>query len=356
MFKILNLLFIAMSLASCIPVTESNKSKLKFVAKDKKEAVEAKAAATEKAAVASNETNIDTKPSVSKINSAELKVAVKKILDANCLSCHGAGKGFQNIANLEPSIEAIEKDPILVSPGDLTKSFIYTQVTIGKMKVYLPNPKDVEIMKAWILTVPKVVAVPVPVVIKPMPDTTPVPDAQDPELKKYSSEIQMANRSYIESVLLQVFDAQGTAAAAYIQTDIFQKIEFGGSCDMYSSSDMGNTKVQFPREQCFNNIGIVQPPNNNPMRYSLSTKVCEKLVADTDRMSAVRKKIYADQKWAAPTDDKVLIAWRLFHQSTDIDADGLSALKDLKNVTTNNDETWKLIILTLCLSPEWQAL
>jgi len=178
-------------------------------------------------------------------------------------------------------------------------------------------------------------------------------------LKDYNSEIQMANRSYVESVLLQVFNSEGKTAATYIQSDIYQKIEFGGACDQYAASDIGvsnSTTVEFVRERCVNSIGVVQPSNNNPMRYSLTTKVCEKLVLETARLNSVRNKIFADQKWGEPTDEKVLLAWRLFHQVTDADKDVLSALKDIKKVTSNNDDAWKIIVLTLCISPEWQTL
>jgi hypothetical protein len=175
----------------------------------------------------------------------------------------------------------------------------------------------------------------------------------------YNSEIQMAGRSYIESVLLQVFDAEGTTAATYIQSDIYQKIEFGGACDQYATSDTGlpnSATFEYVRERCVNGIGVVQPSNNNPMRYSLTTKVCEKLVLEPARLNSVRNKIFADQKWGEPTNEKVLKAWRLFHQVTDADSDVLSALKDIKKVTPNNDEAWKIIVLTLCMSPEWQVL
>ena len=345
MFKKMNLFFIAMSLAACVPVKDTNKSKLDFIAKDKKEVNEAKAATSSQGSSSTSETSV-----VKLTATQELRVKVKKILDANCLSCHGSGKGFQEEANLAPSIEAIEKDFKLISPGDITKSILYTKITVGSMKVYLPESRDADVIKEWILSINKQLP-------DPVESNSPAPVTTDSTLKNYISEIQMGSRSYVESVLLQVFDAEGTTAANYIQTDILQRVEFGGSCDFYATGEMANAKVQFPREQCFNSIGIVQPPNNNSMRYSLSTKVCEKLVADKDRLNAVRKKIYENQIWGAPTDDKLLTAWRLFHQSTDTDANALTALKELKNVTSNNnDEAWKLIILTLCLSPEWQSL
>ena len=292
---------------------------------------------------------------VVKLNTAELKVAVKKIIDANCLSCHGAGKSFQSIANLAPSIAVIEKDTLLVMPGNLNSSFIYQQVTVGKMKVYLKDSRDVDIIKDWILSLTPVVATPAPVV-PPKPAPAPAPVASG--FKDYSSEIQMANRSYVESILLQVFDAEGTTAAVYIKSGIYDKIEFGGACDMYAPSETKGKSATplFDRERCTNAIGVVQPANNNPMRYSLTEKVCERLVTEAPRLEAVRNKIFTDKKWGEPTNEKVLVAWHLFHQASDADAATLEALKNIRKVTPSNDEAWKFIILGLCMSPEWQVL
>ena len=77
---------------------------------------------------------------------------MRKILDANCLSCHGDGKRFQALANLAPSIEMIEKDTSLISPLGYSKSNLYQQITDGSMKVYLSNPKDAYIIKDWIIS------------------------------------------------------------------------------------------------------------------------------------------------------------------------------------------------------------
>lgn len=172
----------------------------------------------------------------------------------------------------------------------------------------------------------------------------------------YSYDQQMSDRSYVESVLLQVFDAKGTSAASYIQTEIFQKIEFGGACDKYEPSDLGATTIEFTREQCFSGIGVVQGSNNNPMRYSLTTKVCERLVADKDRMAAVRKKIYVDNKWAKPNSSSIQKAWALFFPVDRADPAVVDALIKLASVSSGDEAAWKNIILTMCISPEWQAL
>lgn len=180
--------------------------------------------------------------------------------------------------------------------------------------------------------------------------------ADKQEQLNYQSEIQMADRAYIESVLLQVFNASGTAAAAYIQSDVYQKIEFGGACDVYAISDKNATTVEFPREQCFNGIGLVQSSNNNPMRYSLTTKVCERLVIDTDRMNAVKMKIYSDGKWKKPDAASLQKAWSLFLQTGSLDQGSVNGLLELANVSSGDEDAWKNIVLTMCMSPEWQVL
>lgn len=188
------------------------------------------------------------------------------------------------------------------------------------------------------------------------------PPAKEPEPqidmsnKSFSSEIQMADRSYVESVLLQIFNAANTTAGTYIQSDIYQKVEFGGACDPYSVSDIGATTLEFSREQCFTGIGVVQNSNNNPMRYSLTTKVCEKLVNDSTRMDVVRDKIYTTKKWARPDAASIQKAWKLFFPIEDADARVVTELLNVAKVSSTDEEGWKNIMLTLCISPEWQVL
>ncbi|WP_408099032.1 hypothetical protein ACJVC5_08955 [Peredibacter sp. HCB2-198] len=172
----------------------------------------------------------------------------------------------------------------------------------------------------------------------------------------YASEIQMADRSYVESVLLQVFNAEGTSAATYIQSDIYQKVEFGGACDFYAPSDLSATTIEFPREQCFTGMGVVQNLNNNPMRYSLTTKVCERLVNDTARMDVIKAKIFPDNKWAAPTAASIQKAWSLFFPIEQADSAIVDDLKAISNVSSGTEDAWKNIVLTMCVSPEWQVL
>lgn len=179
-------------------------------------------------------------------------------------------------------------------------------------------------------------------------------------LKDYNSELQMAPRSYIESVLLEVFDAKNTPAATYIQSDIYEKIEFGGACDQYGASDIGlaTATFEYDRERCKNSVDVVQKSTNNPMRYSILTKVCERLVIDTERMKSVRKKVLGPTatSWTKPSASSVEAAWTLFYPATPLTSDIQSALINVGKESSSDETAWQHIMLTLCISPQWQVL
>ena len=173
----------------------------------------------------------------------------------------------------------------------------------------------------------------------------------------YAVELQIGDRSYVESVLLQVFDAKGTSAESYILSDIYSRVEFGGACDIYSSADNGTTTSrEFPKENCYTGVGIVQPSNSNPMRFSLTTNVCERLVADSARMAVIRNKIFTDKQWRKPDDVSVNKAWGLFFPTYSADSSIVRELKELGELSGSDENAWKHIVLTMCISPAWQVL
>ena len=150
MYKKIYFLFVVLSLASCVPISDTKKSKLKFKPKAKTESIK------EDETNNTETTSQGQLPSIIKLTQLEYQSAVKKILDANCLSCHGDGKSFQEFANLAPSISEIEKDIKLVIPRDLNKSVLYQKVAFGSMKAYLGDSKDADIFKDWIQSPQKV--------------------------------------------------------------------------------------------------------------------------------------------------------------------------------------------------------
>lgn len=172
----------------------------------------------------------------------------------------------------------------------------------------------------------------------------------------YAYELQIADRTYVESVLKDVFSITANSAeATYLQTNIYQKIEFGGPCDPYSSSDLAANVIEFSREACTNGIAPVQASTNNAMRYSLTTKACEYLIGRSNMMDNVKKKIYSSGKWGTPSDESFRRAWGLFYPVTTPNEEIVKSFLQLGKVLGNDEEAWKGIMLTLCMSPEWQS-
>lgn len=166
----------------------------------------------------------------------------------------------------------------------------------------------------------------------------------------------VTTRAYVESTLNQIFGSTGDTT---VESAVYQKKEFGGACDRYAPSDTGASAYEFPRSQCYTGITIVQPSNSNPMRYSYTAKICESLVNNATRFTYAMKQIIpayvAGQKLADPSDASIIKAYQLFFQSESPSAEVVNALKGISSSSTMSDEAWKRILVTLCVSPEWQV-
>lgn len=172
----------------------------------------------------------------------------------------------------------------------------------------------------------------------------------------YPVQLQVADRSYVESVLVQAFDANGSNGfAGRIQTAVYQRPEFGGACDIYESSDNGSS-YEFPKEYCHNGLTTTTSANSNPMRYSWTMKICDQLVSDNGRFNAFMLKIFPNGTNQAPDAASITAAYGQFFIEEKPDADSLQAFLELSKQSTDIKTSWQLVITTLCVSPEWQVL
>ena len=166
----------------------------------------------------------------------------------------------------------------------------------------------------------------------------------------------VVDRGYVESTLTQVFGSTGDSS---LEVGIYQKKEFGGACDRYAASDNGSGAYEFPRAQCYTGISVFQPANSNPMRYSYTTKMCETLVNTVARFSYVMKKVYpswvSSQKLPAPDQAAITKVYQQFYQDEVPSADLVAAFLSMSSSAASTDEAWKQILLTVCVSPEWQV-
>jgi predicted hotdog family 3-hydroxylacyl-ACP dehydratase len=185
----------------------------------------------------------------------------------------------------------------------------------------------------------------------------PPPPAPPQKVVDYPVDVLMGGREYAESVLMDIFNAQGTAYESIITAETLTKGEFGGSCDPYAASDLSTSTFEFPREQCYSGVRMVLPANANPMRFAYTTRVCERLIINTDAMNAVKSKIYGTAAWALPDNANIKKAYKLFFPAEEPPVALLDEFR-LRSIEagTTAPEAWKLIMLTLCVNPEWHSI
>lgn len=173
--------------------------------------------------------------------------------------------------------------------------------------------------------------------------------------EKYSVSLQISERGYVSDTLKKVFNvASGTAADLWIDTNVYNKVDFGGGCDFYAESEISSTQPEFPSESC-GIFGTVQPATNNSMRFSYTNKTCEYLTNQENYMNEVKTKITGTGAWKSPDEASVKKAWSLFYPADNINKEVSEALINLKSVANSDAEAWKLILFTVCSSPGWQV-
>ncbi len=182
------------------------------------------------------------------------------------------------------------------------------------------------------------------------------------EAQKFASvDLVMGDRNYVESVLRDVF---GTTSIPDIQS----AKEFGGHCDRYATIRIasGNSSIpEYRQLACPSNGSAVSPSVTNAARYAIMTKTCDQLIFGTspDLYSNVMKKINGT-KWKLnsaepshkPNTSNIKTAYEQFFQDEVPTPEVVEALLKVGQTKTEIDDQWKLILMTLCISPEWQAI
>ncbi len=183
----------------------------------------------------------------------------------------------------------------------------------------------------------------------------------------YTLELPITKRHFVASIFTQVFAIpEGSNDADSLRTEIFFKKEFGGSCDPYGVSEIlvnGTLSQEFSNSRCGSGISADLRVTSNPMRYAWTTKACENnITVRPARFAAAMNQVFSgwtpgsSQAQFRPSDVSVKKAYGLFFQSRDPDPEEVAALIQLGATAANNDEAWKLILISLCINPEWQSL
>jgi hypothetical protein len=177
---------------------------------------------------------------------------------------------------------------------------------------------------------------------------------RSPASLEYQSNLQVADRQYVESVIATAFNTANTSDGDFLQQLTIQRYEFGGSCDRYEASEI-NGNIEFPRAQCFTGLSANTQATSNPARYSLTIQICERMINTPDRFNSFMSKIYGTNPIQVPTNATIQKAYGIFFKEEIPTNEVATALKNISPSSTPA-ETWKNIATALCISPEWQIL
>lgn len=177
---------------------------------------------------------------------------------------------------------------------------------------------------------------------------------------KHISELQMADRSFVSSVLKYIFKLSSQMSPPL--DTIYYNSQFGGACDPYAAAGYGQPVVyEFPLDFCTKNashqplIGVVEASVNNAARYAITTKVCEQLVVNDVYLNNALSHFGASFS-TAPDQNNIAKAYELFYPYKTMGNSVKSAFVSLAGKEETIKNKWKVVILGLCLSPEWQTL
>jgi hypothetical protein len=186
-------------------------------------------------------------------------------------------------------------------------------------------------------------------------------------VEDYSLELPITKRHYVVSVFHQVFAVPVPSTDADdLTAGIYQKKEFGGSCDPYGVSEItvnGTLVREFLDARCGLGITADLKATSNPMRYAWTAKACENMIVNKPaRFAGAMSQILTG--WSAgsslvehrPSAESVKRAYGLFFRGREPDSADVDALLQVGQSAGTNDDAWRLILITLCVNPEWQSL
>lgn len=182
----------------------------------------------------------------------------------------------------------------------------------------------------------------------------------------YAVNLPIGERGYVASTLRQIFKfAPGDTDASILNSHVFMRSEYGGSCDRYEPSEImaGTTPAyEFTVLSCSNGVTPAHPPQLNPMRFALTTKLCESLIHHTNgvRLGKLMEYLYpnwtlatSSQSQFIPNEESIKKAYEVFYRLDEPSAEVIQKLLELEPTETPL-KRWRYIWTTICISPEWQ--
>jgi hypothetical protein len=135
---------------------------------------------------------------------------------------------------------------------------------------------------------------------------------------------------------------------------------FSGPCDFYESSKDGDTPQVLShacqgfeeRTPSINDISLSVIGSANVLRSGWLINACEVMTENQTRMSFARNK--AGVSSVGPTLNNISKAYELFYPGEVMPTELGPKLMDVANLASSQNDKWKNVFLTICLSPAWQ--
>lgn len=187
---------------------------------------------------------------------------------------------------------------------------------------------------------------------------------------EYPVESQIGDRRVIRTTMEEVFRVSANDPDYSEFVSIIYQGDYGGSCDLYEASEIldsasGGVKREFSGKECNNDITPVLPALSNPMRFALTTRLCERLIGGTAtlRITRLMEQVFpgwnanqAEQSIHAPSPESIKKAYRIFYRLEEPSGEVIQALMGVAERKPTQLGKWRSVMITLCMSPEWQQL
>lgn len=167
--------------------------------------------------------------------------------------------------------------------------------------------------------------------------------------EKLDVRLRVGGRRYTEGVIRRAFKVNHMQISA-VQNKIFQNITFGGGCDFYAAFNSQSLGSEYPMERCFGSaMTSVMKPIYSIARSADTIHVCEKLVGYNDVMTNALGNM--NVAWS---ESKFVEIYQRYFPFLTPSAELISRFSTLFSEQSNNTDGWRIIMLTMCISPDWQ--
>ncbi len=187
-------------------------------------------------------------------------------------------------------------------------------------------------------------------------------EAMVADLEQGGLVIRMSDRYYVSSLLLDVFGTNAnTAVVNYVKVKMDA---FGGGCDQYDKTV--NASNACLNDDCNNvqcngtNVIDKQIGMSSVIRQGWLIRACEDITNVDNAVlytirNVVENQTYVKATVPAPTVEGLIKAYGLFYRTGTPNEAVITALAKVSDTeTTSNFDKWRYVLLSLCVTPEWQ--